>query len=116
MSDIQFGLVDVSSWCVRDEEAAAGDEKEWLTDPVGRDWLFKPVTEHKREGFVRGEDWSEKYPPRWARYLACLAPGSSLPFATGGAGNRGRRGHSLVNIERALKGFGPPRGAVATRP
>jgi hypothetical protein len=142
MSDAQFTRVDVSSWDVRDEETAGDDEKVWLTAPDGQDWLFKPVTEHKRLGFVQGEDWSEKVsseiatligvpcakvevavrggrkglisldltPPDWQ-----LQPGSVLLAQTTQdyiPRDRTRRGHSLVNIERALEGFDPSPGAT----
>jgi hypothetical protein len=139
MSDVRFGLVDVSAWRVRDEEPAGGDEKEWLTDPDGRDWLFKPVTEH--QSFVQGEDWSEKLSAEMGRLLGVpcakvelavrarrrgsisldlkpanweLQPGAVLLAQTVpnyDSADRRRRGHSLVNIETALEGFGPPPGA-----
>jgi hypothetical protein len=141
MSDAQINQVDASSWRVRDEEPAGDDEKVWLTAPDGRDWLFKPVTEHKRLGFVQGEDWSEKVSSEMAALLGVpcakvelavrrgrqgsisldltppgwqLQPGSVLLTGTAQdyiPGDRTRRGHSLVNIERALEGFDPPPGA-----
>jgi hypothetical protein len=141
MSDAQFTQMDVSSWRVRYEEPAGGDEKEWLTDPDGQNWLFKPVTEHRREGFVQGENWSEKVSAEVAALLGVpcarvelavrsgrlgsisldlkpaawqLQPGSVLLAQTPDyiPGDKQRRGHSLVNIEHALEGFGPPPGAT----
>jgi hypothetical protein len=142
MSDAQFKQVDVSSWRVRDEEPAGDDEKVWLTAPDGRDWLFKPVTEHERLGLVQGEDWSEKLSSEMAVLLGVpcakvelavrrgrqgsisldlkpagweLQPGSVLLADTAQdyiPGDRIRRGHSLVNIEHALEGFDPPPGAT----
>jgi hypothetical protein len=142
MSDAQFEQVDVSSWRVRDEEAAGDDEKVWLTAPDDRDWLFKPVTEHERLGFIQGEDWSEKLSSEMAGLLGVpcaevelavrrgrqgsisldlkpagweLQPGSVLLADTSQdyiPGDQARRGHSLVNIEHALEGFDPPPGAA----
>jgi hypothetical protein len=142
MSDAQFNQVDVSSWRVRDEEPAGDDEKVWLTAPDGRDWLFKPVTEHTRLGFVQGEDWSEKVSSEMAALLGVpcatvelavrraqqgsisldlkpagweLQPGSVLLTDTAKdyiLRDRTRRGHSLMNIERALEGFDSPPGAT----
>ncbi len=138
MSDAPFNQVDVSSWRVRDEEPAGDDEKVWLTAPDGRDWLFKPITEHKRLGFVQGEDWSEKVSAEMGALLGVpcasvelairrgrqgsisldlqpagwqLQPGSVLLAHTAQdyiQGDRTRRGHSLENIQRALEGFDPP--------
>jgi hypothetical protein len=132
----------VSSWRVRDEEPAGDDEKVWLTAPDGQDWLFKPITEHKRLGFIQGEDWSEKVSSEIGALLhvPCakvelavrrgqhgsisldlkpplwqLQPGSVLLAETAQdyiPRDQTRRGHSLANIQRALEGYGPPPGAT----
>lgn len=138
MSDHDFEVVDVTAWRVRDEEPTGGDEKEWLTDRDGRDWLFKPVVEHENEGFVQGEDWSEKVSAEMARLVGVpcatvelavrngrrgsisldlkppkweLQPGAVLLAQTVPdyvSGDRHRRGHSLENIRLALERYGPP--------
>jgi len=138
MSDDQFNQVDVSSWRVRDEEPAGDDEKVWLSAPDDWDWLFKPVTEHKHLGLVQGENWSEKVSAEMGALLGVpcakvelavrsgrqgsisldlkpagweLQPGSVLLAETAEdyiPGDQARRGHSLVNIQRALAGFDPP--------
>jgi hypothetical protein len=87
MSDAQFTQVDVSSWRVRDEEPAGGDEKEWLTDPDGQNWLFKPVTEHRREGFVQGENWSEKVSAEIAALLGVPCARVELAVRSGRLGS-----------------------------
>jgi hypothetical protein len=133
MLDRDFDLVDVTAWRVRDEEAAGGDEKEWLTDDDGRDWLFKPVTKHERQGFIQGEDWSEKVSAEMGTLLGVPCARVELAVRNGcrgsisldlkpskwelqhGAvllaqtvsnyvsGDRQRRGHSLENIQQALE-------------
>lgn len=142
MTDTPFDRVDVSSWRIQHDEPGGIDEELWLTAPDGRDWLFKPITEHEQLGFIEGEDWSEKVssemgallgvpcakvelavwrdrqgsisldlkPPGWQ-----LQPGSVLLPETAQdyiPGDRTRQGHSLVNIERALEGYGPPPDAT----
>src|SRR6266487_4834794 len=138
LSDDQFNQVDVSSWRVRDDEPAGDDEKVWLSAPDDWDWLFKPVTEHKHLGLVQGENWSEKVSAEMGALLGVpcakvelavrsgrqgsisldlkpagweLQPGSVLLAETAEdyiPGDQARRGHSLVNIQRALAGFDPP--------
>jgi hypothetical protein len=86
MTDAPFNQVDVSSWHVRDAETAGDDEKVWLTAPDGRDWLFKPITEHKRLGFIQGEDWSEKVSSEISALLGVPCAKVELAIRKGTAG------------------------------
>jgi hypothetical protein len=125
-----FEVVDVTSWRVRDEEPAGLDEKCWLTDTSGQDWLFKPVTVHASNGVIQGEDWAEKLSAEMGALLGVPTAKVELAIRDGRRGSisldlkpdgwelhagavllagivpfyvsrdRERRGHSLDNIAR----------------
>lgn len=134
--------VDVTDWPIADGERAGGEEKEWLLDPDGVSWLWKPRTEH--DGWAQGEDWAEKVVHELARHLGLSSAtvdlarrgdrygsvsrnlvhsgwalhhgavliAEHLPEATPEEADR--TGHSLAVIERVLVGVDGPDGAVGT--
>lgn len=66
-----FGVVDVSTWPVTDEEPAGGEEKAWLRGDDGEAWLWKPRTDH--DTWSQGEDWAERIVSAVAGLLAVPA-------------------------------------------
>lgn len=137
MSEL-YPIVDVSDWSLEDSESVGGEEKEWIRAPDGGLWLFKPRTE--RDGRVQGEDWAEKISTEVARALGIPAARVDLAERGGRSGtvslslrrdgwelqhgsvllagivpghepkSKDRRGHTVENIERVLRGYGPPVG------
>lgn len=136
-----FPIIDVSDWSVIDHESVGGDVKEWLDDPTGGTWLFKPRTE--RPDRVQGEDWAEKVTTEVAHSLGIPAARVELAARQGRRGTisanlrpdgweqqhgdvllaallpgyeaktRDRSGHNLANIAIVLEAMGPPTGEGA---
>ncbi len=134
--DVDFAIVDVDTWELADTESSGGDEKQWLTDPDGARWLFKPRTE--QDGWSQGEDWAEKIathlaglfgvpaarvelarrgdrygsiscsllPKGWELQHGALLLGAAIPGFE--THNRARTGHTLDNIERVLEPVASP--------
>lgn len=132
--------IDVTSWPVRNQEPAGGEEKVWLTDTDGTAWLFKPVV--ARDGRRQGEDWAEYIAAKVAKAMCvpaaevllasrsahegCLSKDVSPGEWTNQPGSvllaevvdhldksaKNRIGHSLTNVGRVLTGFGAPPGFV----
>lgn len=132
--------VDVTSWPIRGQEPAGGEEKVWLTDADGAAWLFKPVV--ARDGRRQGEDWAEYIAARVAAVMGvpaaevrlasralsegCLVRDVSPGEWTDQPGSvllaevvddfdkeaKNRIGHNLTNIRTVLLGFGAPPGFV----
>lgn len=132
----RFATLDVDGWRLGDAESSGGDEKSWLEGPHGAMWLFKPRTDHA--GWFQGEDWAEKIASELAVRLGVPAAHVELAVRGGRRGsisrslrpagwelqhgalllaehqpdyeprNRARRGHTLDNIEAALRDFQSP--------
>ncbi|MGC5165669.1 hypothetical protein [Luteimicrobium sp. DT211] len=64
-----FRRLDVSRWPVVREEQVGAEAKEWLKDPDGVQWLFKPVRFRADEARI-GLDWAEKVAAEIAGLLA----------------------------------------------
>lgn len=134
-----FDVVDVTTWEVIGEEPAGLDEKRWLLDPTGTAWLFKPVVVRpdRQQGEdwsekVAGEIGRALGIPCAAIELASLSGRagcisrdlvprggweihSGSVLLSGILANyqpkaRGRPGHSLENVRRAIGGLGIPPG------
>lgn len=131
---VEVAIVD--SWDLLYAEGSGGDEKAWLRDPDRCEWLFKPRTEH--DGWAQGEDWAEKITSELAALLGVPAARAELALRNGRHGSLSlslrpngwelqhgslllsdvipgyephrtdRRGHSLINIERALDSVQAP--------
>lgn len=132
--------LDVTSWPIRGQEPAGGEEKVWLTGPDGTAWLFKPVI--ARDGRRQGEDWAEYIAARVATVMGvpaaevllatrassegCLVRDVSPGEWTDQPGSvllaeivddfdkeaKNRIGHNVTNIRAVLSGFGAPPGFV----
>ncbi len=140
MARDRYPVIDVSSWELLGLEADGLREHPWLLDPeTDSTWLWKPAVLHAER--QQGEDWSEKIaselgstlglpcarvklarrgpragcvsldlrPPGWelqpgAVLLAGLVDGYQSRI-------KGRPGHSLPNIRRALDGYSVPPNA-----
>jgi hypothetical protein len=134
-------MPDASSWKVLGYETDGLSEHPWLLDPVGGDaWLFKPVV--VKEGRRQGEDWAEKIASEIGRLLGVPCAEVQLGGHQGRAGSlsrdvkprrwslqpgavllagivddyesktKNRAGHSLDNIERALRPYAAPPDAA----
>jgi hypothetical protein len=131
-----FAALDANTWGPVGSESSGGDEKEWLEEPDGRLWLFKPRTE--QSGWSQGEDWAEKVaselaalllvpaarvelayrggrqgsvslslrPPGWELQHGALLLGELLPSYE--SKSRTRSGHTLENIEHVLRSVQAP--------
>ena len=129
-------VIDVSSWSVREQEGAGGDEKLWLADQSDRLWLFKPRTEHAT--WAQGEDWAEVAVSDVARRLGVPAAHVDLAVRLGRRGSvsrnlrpagwelqhgallltellpgfvtrsKERSGHTLDNVQTVLRDVAPP--------
>lgn len=132
--------IDVTSWPVRGQEPAGGEEKIWLQDPTGVTWLFKPVV--ARDGRRQGEDWAEYIGARMAAAMGVPAAEVELAFRGSTEGclskdvspgawtdlpgsvllaevvehfdkaAKNRVGHTVSNVREVLAGFGAPPGFV----
>lgn len=135
---IRFDRLDVSDWELIEDETAGAEIKWWLRDNENNDWLFKSVTvkDGFRHGedwseFIASQLAALLSVPSAPIRLAHrdgfegnisqnirpetheLQPGavwmSALPIPGYQPGNiRGRPGHSLPNIRKALHGLLPP--------
>ncbi len=79
--------IDVSNWCVEQEETLGTNPKRWLQDPVsGFYWLMKDATSNTADGvtYRKGDDWAE----RIASFIADTMglPRAKVELASGGHG------------------------------
>jgi hypothetical protein len=140
MTRAGYPSLDVSSWDLLGVEAAGRREHHWLRDPSSDEsWLWKPVTLH--DAHQQGEDWSEKIASEVAVLMGIPAARVELAQRDGRHGCisrdlrprgwdlqpgavllagvvegyesrvKGRPGHTLENIRRALGDYAAPPSA-----